>query len=293
MRIESEPRRRASYEELNQIAFTSSPYRWPTVGYTEDLQAMSLEPRRRSFTTSYYVPAQRGRLHRRRREVRRGRPDARARPSERSPPAPLPSRRCSPSRRSAATPLDVFFDASPRIYLRFRKPHAPARDDYVFDVIDDPARRGPHRPAPQAAGAQGSPRAGGRRIRRPGARLREPVRVVAIPLEGVKKEDVEKAIWEELEKLKTETVSRAGAAEGPQPDHRGSRPGARQQRGPGDRRSPLPGASTGTGATWPTTAKVINAIGADEISAGGEEVLRAGERGDRGSSSRGRNGGAK
>jgi len=31
----------AMYEELMQLAFVSSPYRWPTVGYAEDLAAMS------------------------------------------------------------------------------------------------------------------------------------------------------------------------------------------------------------------------------------------------------------
>ena len=34
MSIESNPGG-ALYEELNQIAFTMSPYRWPTVGYTD------------------------------------------------------------------------------------------------------------------------------------------------------------------------------------------------------------------------------------------------------------------
>ncbi len=55
MSIESSPGG-TLYEELNQVAFTSSPYRWPTVGYSEDLSAMTLK-KADTFHRTYYVPS--------------------------------------------------------------------------------------------------------------------------------------------------------------------------------------------------------------------------------------------
>lgn len=207
MRTDSEPGG-ALYEELNQVAFTMSPYRWPTVGYTEDLQAMTLESAH-AFHQKYYAPAN---------AVGAIVGDVKfeeivpllertfgAIPA-RPPPPPLlfsepPKRQ---QRRST-----VFFDASPRLYLAFKKPTLPTRDDYVFDVINILLGEGRtarlHRrlvnkdKLAQATGTFGAP----------GSRLDNLFIIAVIPLAGAKLEEAEKAVWEELERLKTEPVSAA------------------------------------------------------------------------------------
>jgi predicted Zn-dependent peptidase len=204
MSIESSPGG-SIYEELNQIAFVSSPYRWPTVGYTEDLQAMSLS-KAQQFRNRYYPPgnavgclvgdvnfeALKPLL-----EKTFG-----AIPGAPLPPAPVFAEPVSHVQRRST----VFFDASSRLFLAFRKPSAPAHDDYVFDVLDillGEGRTGRlHKRLVlkdrlvQGIGVFGAP----------GTRLPNLFVIGATPLKGVKNEDVEKAIWEELEKLKAEKV---------------------------------------------------------------------------------------
>lgn len=205
MSIDSNPGG-AIYEELNQLAFVSSPYRWPTVGYTEDLQAMSLR-KAQEFRDRYYAPGNAvgclvGDV-----DFEALKPQLEktfgAIPARPLPPAPVFAEPPSRSQRRST----VFFDARPRIFLAFRKPPPPAHDDFVFDVIDvllGEGRTGRlHKRLVlkdrlvQGIGVFGAP----------GSRLPNLFAITAVPLEGVKNEDVEKAIWDELEKLKTEKVS--------------------------------------------------------------------------------------
>lgn len=205
MSIESNPGG-AIFEELNQVAFVSSPYRWPTVGYTEDLQAMSLS-KAQQFQTRYYAPGNavgcivgdvkfeelKGQL-----EKTFG-----AIPARPLPPAPVFAEPPSRAQRRST----VFFDAGPRVYLAFRKPPPPAHDDFVFDVIQvllGEGRTGRlHKrlvlkdKLVQGVGVFGAP----------GSRMPNLFVIAAVPLKDVKNEDVEKAIWDELEKLKAEKVS--------------------------------------------------------------------------------------
>ncbi len=44
-------------EQLFQLAFTKHPYHWPTIGFMQDIQAISLEDAR-SFYRTYYAPNQ-------------------------------------------------------------------------------------------------------------------------------------------------------------------------------------------------------------------------------------------
>ena len=205
MRTDSEPGG-AVYEELNQVAFTMSPYRWPTVGYTEDLQAMTLKSAQ-DFHRKFYAPANAvgcivGDV--KFDEVVKLLERTFGKIPARPPPPPLlftepPKRQ---QRRST-----VFFDASPRLYMAFKKPTLPTREDYIFDVINILLGEGRtarlHRrlvlkeKTAQFAGTFGAP----------GSRLDNLFIVGVIPLAGAKVEALEKSIWEELERLKTEPVS--------------------------------------------------------------------------------------
>lgn len=205
MRTDSEPGG-ALYEELNQVGFTMSPYRWPTVGYVGDLEAMTLA-RAQAFHEKYYSPAN---------AVGCIVGDVKfeevvpllertfgAIPAREAPPPLIFSE--PPKRQQRRS--TVFFDASPRIYMGFRKPTLPHRDDYVFDVIQiliGEGRTGRLNKRlvikDKLAQIAGS-------FTGPGSRLENQFTIVAIPLANVKQEDVEKAIWDELERLKNEPVT--------------------------------------------------------------------------------------
>jgi predicted Zn-dependent peptidase len=205
MRTDSEPGG-AVYEELNQLAFTMSPYRWPVVGYTEDLLSMTME-KAVLFRERFYVPSNAvGCI------VGDVKFDEAVKILERTfgaipagaiPPRPIFS---EPPNRNARR-SSVIFDASPRLYVGFRKPSLPARDDYVFDVIEVLLGQGRtarlhKRLVLKDRLVQGIGTFGG-----PGSRLENLFVVAAIPLAGVKLESVEKALWDELDRLKTEKVS--------------------------------------------------------------------------------------
>jgi predicted Zn-dependent peptidase len=204
MRTDSEPGG-AMYEELNQLAFTMSPYRWPTVGYTEDLESMTVA-KAHEFHQRYYVASN---------AVGAVVGDVKyndvvqvlertfgALPKVPPPPRPLFSE--PPPRNGRRS--TVYFDANPRLYMGFRKPSLPSKDDYVFDVLEVLLGQGRtgrlhRRLVLKDRLAQGVGAFGG-----PGSRLDNMFNVAAIPLAHAKLDVIEKAIWEELDKLKTEKV---------------------------------------------------------------------------------------
>jgi predicted Zn-dependent peptidase len=101
----------------------------------------------------------------------------------------------------------VFFDASPRIYMAFHKPPAPAHDDFVFDLLDVLLGEGRTGRLYKRLVLKDKLAQGIGTFEAPGARLPNLFAIAVIPLQGVTKEKIEAAVWDELEKLKTESVS--------------------------------------------------------------------------------------
>jgi predicted Zn-dependent peptidase len=205
LRVDSDPGGLV-YEELNQVAFTASPYRWPVVGYAQDLEAMTLKEGQ-GFHEHYYVPANSvgclvGDLKFSEVVPLLERTFGAIPASPPPPPLEFGEPESRYQRRST-----VFFDASPRLMLGFRKPTLPDRDDYVFDVLQILLGQGRtarlHRRlvlkdrTAQAVGAFGGP----------GARLNNLFIIAAIPLNKTKVSSLETTLWEELNRLKTEKVS--------------------------------------------------------------------------------------
>jgi predicted Zn-dependent peptidase len=205
MRTDSQPGG-ALYEELLQVGFTMSPYRWPVVGYPEDLSAMTLE-RAHAFFKKFYVPGNAV-----------GAIVGDVKSSEVIPmlektfgsipaaPLPPPIEFAEPPARNVRRST-VLFEANPRMMMGFRKPPPPARDDYVFDVIQVLLGEGStgrlHRRLVLKEGlVQGVGVFSG-----PGSRFDNLLMISATPLAKAKGADIERVIWEELEKLKTEKVS--------------------------------------------------------------------------------------
>ncbi|MBM4378028.1 MAG: insulinase family protein [Deltaproteobacteria bacterium] len=205
MRTDSEPGG-AMYEELMQVAFTMSPYRWPTVGYMGDLESMTLQ-RAQAFHEKFYAPAN---------AVGCIVGDVKfeevvpllertfgAIPAR---PAPPPLMFAEPPRRQQRRST-VYFDAGPRLMLGFRKPTLPSRDDYVFDVIDAVLGEGRTGRLHQRLVQKDRVAQRVGVFTGPGSRLDNLFTVVALPMEGVPLEKVERAAWEELERLKREPLA--------------------------------------------------------------------------------------
>ncbi|MEW5742172.1 MAG: pitrilysin family protein [Myxococcota bacterium] len=193
------------YEELNQLAFVSSPYRWPTVGYADDLKALSLAEAHAFFETHYRASNAVGCIvgDVTVEEVRRlldktfAHLPRKPRPAE--PAFSEPPQRAE--RRSTVT-----FDAKPRLLLGFRKPPPPARDDAIFDVFDVLLGEGNTARLTQRlvyrdrlAQAVGT-------FTGPGNRYEGLFIISVIPLEGAKLEAVEAALWDELGRLAQKPV---------------------------------------------------------------------------------------
>ncbi len=207
LRVDSDPGG-ALYEELLQVGFTVSPYRWPVVGYREDLEAMTLE-QAHAFHRRFYAPANAvGTI------VGDVNFEDTVKLLERTfgaipaqpPPPPIvfaePPRR--KSRRSA-----VFFDAAPRVMFAFKKPTLPARDDYVFDVLQVLLSEGNTARFNQSLVFKERIAQGVGAFGAPGSRLDNLFVVAVVPLAGVSTAQVEKSVMRQLDRLKTEPVSAA------------------------------------------------------------------------------------
>ena len=197
----------AMYEELMQLAFVSSPYRWPTVGYAPDLAAMTWAGAQKFFDTHYVASNAVGCVVGDVSEEA----DLKALLERTFGTLPLAPRPAEPvfsepptraQRRSALT-----FDAAPRVMLAFRKPAPPARDDAVFDVLQVLLSEGNTGRLQQRLVFKDRLVQGIGAFTGPGIRLDNLFIISATPLAGVKPEQVEAAIWDELEKLKNEQAS--------------------------------------------------------------------------------------
>ena len=201
-RIETNPDG-ALYEELMQVAFVSSPYRWPTLGYAPDLAAMTWSSAQAFFDSHYVASNAVGCVV--------GDVSAEAlkplleRTFGQLPLAPVPAAPVFSEPPSRAQRRSVVtFDAAPRLMMGFRKPGPPSRDDIVFDVITVLLEEGntgrlSQRLVFKDRLVQDLFVSGG-----PGIRLDNLLVIGVTPLAGVKLEQIEAALWEELERLATE-----------------------------------------------------------------------------------------
>lgn len=207
MRTDSSPAG-ALYEEINQVAFTMSPYRWPVVGYSEDLSAMTLA-KAAEFYRRHYVPGN---------AVGCIVGDVNAaeviplleRTFGAIPPGPVPPEPqfSEPPRRTMRRST-VYFDANPRLVLAFRKPQPPVREDFVFDVLQVVLGHGrtsrlTRRLVLESRLAQSVWVSSG-----PGNRLDNLMIVSVVPIAGASQGEIERVLWEELRRLQREPVSAA------------------------------------------------------------------------------------
>jgi predicted Zn-dependent peptidase len=196
----------ALFEELNQIAFVSSPYRWPTVGYAGDLRALSLAEAHAFFETYYRASNAVGCI------VGDVQVDEVKALLEKTfallprKPRPAEPRFSEPVRRAERRSI-VTFDAKPRLLLAFRKPPPPSRDDAIFDVLDVLLGEGRTGRLTQRLVYRERLAQAVDTFTGPGSRYEGLFIISVLPLEGVKLEAVEAALWDELERLGREAVA--------------------------------------------------------------------------------------
>jgi len=196
----------AMYEELMQLAFVSSPYRWPTVGYAQDLAAMSWSGAQDFFDAHYVASNAVGCVVG---DVSAGelqplleRTFGQLPPVPR-PPGPVFSE--PPARAQRRSQLT--FDAAPRLMMAFRKPAPPAREDAVFDVLEVLLGEGNTGRLQQRLVFKDRLAQGVGVFSGPGIRLDNLFIISVTPLAGVKTEQLEAAIWDELNKLIAERAT--------------------------------------------------------------------------------------
>lgn len=195
------------YEAFVAAAFQAHPYGFPTIGWASDVQALTPAVAKRFFET-YYGPgngvlALVGDINPAEVVALVERTFGRI-PAGSPPPRVVT---VEPSQRGERR-LDVEFDVEPRLFIGYHKPDLHHPDDFVFDVIDSLLSQGVtsrlyHRVVREKRLATSIGTSSGT----PGARAPNLFMISAVPLAPHTAAEVEAAIYEELQRLKTEPVA--------------------------------------------------------------------------------------
>ena len=205
-RIESEPDGQL-YEQFLATAFIAHPYRRPVLGWPSDMQFLSLEYTE-AFFKRYHAPnntviAIVGDID-----------PANTLAIIKKYFGAIPSRHIDHSPITQEPPqkgerrADIVSDASPQMVIGYHKPSLPDFDDYVFDVIECILSKGRtsrfHRVLVEEKTLAESVHAVNGL---PGAKYDNLFAIFAKPRHPHTNADVGHAIYEEIEKLKTEPVA--------------------------------------------------------------------------------------
>lgn len=195
------------YERFLSTAFIAHPYGNPIIGWERDISRLPL-PEVNKFLRAWYVPnnaviAIVGDLDF---EELKSTITKHFGPI---PARPLPDRLISEEPdQGGERRVNVGFDASPAFMMGFHKPVAPNDDDYVFSVIDSILSHGRTARFDKNVVRQKKVALSVGTFTAPGDKYPNLFVVNGEPHPPHTTEDVEKAVWEELEKLKKEPVSR-------------------------------------------------------------------------------------
>lgn len=194
------------YEQFIATAFEAHPYQWPVIGWMSDITQVTRAEAEEFYRTHYapnnavaaivgdikpqeVIPF----LEKYFGRIPRGVEPPLVRTQE---PEQIGERR-----------VTVEFDAEPQLMIGYHKPTLPSYDDYVFDVIDGLLSNGRtsrlYTKLVKEKQLATSVSTGGA----PGSRFDNLFIVMATPRYPHTAEEVESAIYEELERLKTEPVS--------------------------------------------------------------------------------------
>lgn len=207
-KMENDPERQM-ITKLSETAFELSPYKWPTIGFKDDVAG--LEPGDlQAFKKKYYVPRRmvgsiagnvdiegtKALLLRYFGSIPDKKPAV-----QRFPVEPI---------QTKAKSATVKFDSSPMLYMAFHKPTVPSKDDHIFDLITYVMCVGDTSKLRKSLIFE-------KKLVRsidcdssyPGVRLDNLFVIGADPIEGKKYKDVERAIWEVVNALKEKGLTDA------------------------------------------------------------------------------------
>ena len=195
------------YEVFAAAAFEAHPYGFPTIGWASDIQSLTPAVTEQFFRT-YYGPANAviaivGDIN----------PSEVADLIERTfgkiPPAPVPPPvvTVEPPQRGERR-VEVEFDAQPSLLIGYHKPALGHADDYVFDVIDSILSEGQtSRLYRRLVREKRVAMSVDTQSNFPGAQAPNLFVIGAVPLAPHTTAEVEAAITDEIERLKTEPVT--------------------------------------------------------------------------------------
>ena len=204
-RVESEPEGQL-YEQFLATAYIAHPYRRPVLGWPSDMNFLSLDYTQ-AFFKKYHAPnntiiAVVGDIN----------PANTLKIIEKYFGA-IPGRHLVPSPITQEPPqtgerrADIISDANPEIVIGYHKPAMPDYDDYVFDVIESLLSKGRTSRFYKVLIEQKTLAESVRAVNGvPGAKYNNLFTIFAKPRHPHSSAEVESAICEEIEKLKTEAV---------------------------------------------------------------------------------------
>jgi predicted Zn-dependent peptidase len=209
---DTNPQRR-HYEKLVTNAFTVHPYRNPIIGWHSDIA--NLTPQKtRQFLQKYYAPIN---------TVIALVGDVKAADAiamvdryfgdiDAGTPAPSVAA-IEPDQNGEKRAVDIF-DAEPLLALAFHKPTLPHKDDYVFDLIDQILGNGRTSRLYRALIEEQQLATSVTVYGAPGSRYANLFVIDAIPRYPHTTEELEAAIYAELDRLKNELVGEAELTKG-------------------------------------------------------------------------------
>jgi predicted Zn-dependent peptidase len=195
------------YERFLSTAFIAHPYGNPIIGWERDISRLPLSEVNK-FLKTWYVPnnaviAIVGDLDFEEMKT------VITRYFGPIPARPLPDRLISEEpEQGGERRVNVEFDASPAFMMGFHKPVAPNDDDYVFSVIDSILSQGRTARFDKTVVRQKKIALSVGTFTTPGDRYPNLFAITGEPRPPHTTEDVESAVWAELEKLRKEPVAR-------------------------------------------------------------------------------------
>jgi len=193
------------YEVLIATAFAAHPYRTPTGGWMSDLRTLT-RPQAERFRRTYYVPGN---------AVAALVGDFRTEDvipvlekyfGAIPPGPPPPPVATKEEAQSGEKRVKVEFAAQPHLLIAYHKPTLPDDDDFVFDVLNAVLTEGRTSRLYSALVKKNIALNVSSWTSEPGARYPNLFLISAVPMHPHSVEDLEKAIYAELEKLKNEPV---------------------------------------------------------------------------------------
>jgi len=191
-------------EAFNAAAFSAHPYRHPVIGWESSIKNMSINDIRH-FYNQYYIPSRMIIT-----VVGKHDPEETFKIIEKyfsgieQKPEPGEVKVVEPV-QTGEKRVEVYFNAKPLLMLGWKKPAAPHKDDYVFDLISSLLSDGKSSRLNKSLVLEKKIAASVYTWNgAPGSRYDNMFIVTAVPAEGVKPELVETEILSEIKKLRNE-----------------------------------------------------------------------------------------